>query len=66
MSRVRSTFGGRSSGNVDQGQAAEAVSIASEKSNKPRRDGGVGVGKSVSLLARRLAGVGDALSIDLG
>ena len=67
MSRVRSTFGGgRSSGDFDQGQAAEAVNIASEKSNKPRRDGGAGVGKSVSLLARRLAGVGDVLSIDLG
>jgi uncharacterized protein (TIGR01615 family) len=56
MSKVRSTFGS-SSGKPPSSDEVEAAMIASEKSNKPRRD--QSMGESVSLLAQRLASLGN-------
>ncbi len=55
MSKVRSTFGS-SGGKLPSSDEDQAAMIASEKSNKPRRDRSMD--KSVSLLAQRLASVG--------
>lgn len=55
FSKVKSTFGS-SSGKRSPTEEDQAAMIASEKSNKPRRDRSMG--KSVSLLAQRLATVG--------
>ena len=55
FSKVKSTFGS-SSGKRSPTDEDQAAMIASEKSNKPRRDRSMG--KSVSLLAQRLATVG--------
>ena len=63
MSKVRSTFS-TSRKKQPSSHEVEAAMIASEKSNKPRRDRGrdgppltQSLGKSVSLLAQRLASV---------
>ena len=55
MSKVRSTFG-TSSRKPPSSNEVEAAMIASEKSNKPKRD--QSMSKSASLLAQRLASSG--------